>query len=209
MVLTKEDRIELLARARLAKANKRLTETPAVVNVEPPVEETPPPKVKKTRSKKEIIALPEPVHVIQEDESDEEEEVEEVIEVPIPVPKKKATPNKFSKLPKIEPQKCCGEKVSYEEPLITDDKPQIVGKNIVIPAKKEIKKPRQPRASTRTLDIITEPKAIEEVMDDVISNDTKYRPLQQRQVQQVKHIPTPSAPISIIHKDPPLQLFHY
>ena len=202
MVLTKEDRIELLARARQAKANKKLAETPAVV-VEPPVEQPPPPKVKKSRKKNEIAPLPEPVHVIQEDDNDEEEE--EVIEVPIPAPKKKATPNKFLKLPKIEPQKCCDEKVCHEQPLITDDKPQLVD-NIVIPAKKQITKPRQPRASSRTLDILVEPKAIEEVMEEVKNNDMKYRP-QQRQVQQP--LPTPSAPISITYKDPPLRLFHY
>ena len=203
MVLTKEDRIELLARARQAKANKKLAETPAVV-IEPPVEQPPPPKVKKSRKKNEIIALPEPVHVIQED--DDEEEEEEVIEVPIPAPKKKATPNKFLKLPKIEPQKCCDEKVSCEEPLITDDKPQILDNNVVIPSKKQITKPRQPRASSRTLDILAEPKAIEEVMEEVKNNDMKYRP-QQRQVQQPPS--TPSAPISIIRQDPPLRLFHY
>lgn len=203
MVLTKEQRLELLVKARQAKANKKLADAP-VVNVEPPVEQPPTPKVKKSRKKNEISPLPEPVHVIQEDES--KEEVEEVIEVPIPAPKKKATPNKFLKLPKIEPQKCCDEKVSREEPLITDDKPQILDNNVVIPSKKEIKKPRQPRASSRTLDIVAEPKAIEEVMEEVKNNDMKYRP-QQKQVQQQP--PTPSAPISITYKDPPLRLFHY
>lgn len=203
MPLTTEERIELMKRARLAKANKKLADVP-VVNVEPPVEQPPTPKVKKSRKKNEIAPLPEPVQIIQEDESEEEAEVE-VIEVPIPAPKKKAPPNKFLKLPKIEPQKCCDEKVSREEPLITDDKPQILDNNIVIPPKKEIKKPRQPRASSRTLDIVAEPKAIEEVMEEVKNNDMKYR-AQQKQVQQP---PTPSAPIQIIRREPALRLFDY
>lgn len=206
MPLTKEDRIELLARARQAKANKKLAQDEIVVNVEPPVEQPPTPKVKKSRKKNEIAPLPEPVRLIEEDD-----EEEEVIEVPIPVPKKKAVPNKFLKLPKIEPQKCCDEKVSREEPLITDDKPLIVDKNIVIPAKKQITKPRQPRASApvRSLDIVEYPKEIDDVMEDIVNNDKKYRPQQQRQVQQVHAPSTPSAPIQIIRKDPPLKLFHY
>lgn len=200
MPLTKEDRIELLARARQAKANKKLSQP---VEEEPVVEEAPPPKVKKTRSKKEVL-LPEPVQLIQEEESEEEE----VVEVPIPAPKKKATPNKFLKLPKIEPQKCCDERVSHEQPLITDETPQILDKNIVIPSKKQLTKPRQPRTSipVRTLDIAEKPKAIEEVMEEVVNNDKKYRPPQQRQAQQP---PTPSAPINIIRKEPALRLFDY
>ena len=200
MVLTKEDRIELLVRARAAKASKKLAQP---VEEEPAVEETPPPKVKKTRSKKEV-PLPEPVQVIQEDESEEEAEVE----VPIPAPKKKITPNKFLKLPKIEPQKCCDERVSHEQPLITDETPQVVDKSIIIPSKKQLAKPRQPRASTpvRTLDIMEKPKEIEEVMEEVVNNDKKYRPPQQRQAQQP---PTPSAPIKITRKEPALRLFDY
>ena len=199
MVLTKEDRIELLVRARAAKASKKLAQP---VEEEPAVEEAPPPKVKKTRSKKEV-PLPEPVQVIQEDESEEE-----VVEVPVPAPKKKATPNKFLKLPKIEPQKCCDERVSHEELLITDETPQVLDKNIVVPSKKQLTKPRQPRASipVRTLDIMEKPKEIEEVMEEVVNNDKKYRPPQQRQAQQP---PTPSAPIKITRKEPALRLFDY
>lgn len=202
MVLTKEDRIELLVRARAAKASKKLAPP---VEEEPAVEEAPPPKVKKTRSKKEAIPLPEPVQVIQEDESEEEAEV---VEAPTPAPKKKTTPNKFLKLPKIDPPKCCDERVSHEQPLITDETPQVLNKNIVVPSKKQLTKPRQPRASppVRTLDIAEKPKAIEEVMEEVVNNDMKYRPPQQRQAQQP---PTPSAPINIIRKEPPLRLFHY
>ena len=193
MTLTTEERVEIMRRARQAKANKKLTEEP-VVNVEPPT-----PKVKKIRKKNEVAPLPEPVQLIEEDD----EEEEEVVEVPIPAPKKKTTVNKFSKLPKIEPQKCCDEIVSHEQPLITDDKPQVVDK-IVIPSKNQITKPKKPRASApvRTLDI-TEPAPITELINDLEEADMKYRP------KQVKPPPTPSAPIKITYKDPPLQLFHY
>ena len=196
MVLTTDERVELMRRARQAKANKRLTEEP-VVNIEPPVEQPPTPKVKKSRKKNEIAPLPVPVQLIEED--DEEEEV-----VKVPPPKKKISVSKFFKLPKIEPQKCCDEKVSHEEPLITDDEPQVVDKTIIIPSKKQIAKPRQPRASTpsRTLDI-TEPAPISELINELEKADIKYHS------KQVKPPPTPSAPIKITYKDPPLQLFHY
>lgn len=199
MVLTKEDRIELLARARLAKANKKLAETP-VVNVEPPVEQPPTPKVKKSRKKNEIAPLPEPVQLIEEDESEDEE----VVEAPTPAPKKKATPNKFLKVPKIEPPKCCDEIVSHEQPLITDERPQVIDRNVVIPSKKQISKPRQVRASTpsRTL-TITDPAPISELIQDLEDVENRYRP------KQVKQPPTPSAPIQITRKEPPLRLFDY
>ena len=205
MPLTKEDRIELLARARQAKANKKLAQDEIVVNVEPQVEQPPTPKVKKSRKKNEIAPLPEPVQLIEEDD-----EEEDVIEVPVPVPKKKAVPNKFLKLPKIEPQKCCTEIVSHEEPLITDDKPQVIDKNIIIPSKKQIVNPRRPRASTpsRTLDIVENPREIDEVMEDIVNNDMKYR-APQKQVKQVPTPSTPSAPIQIIRKEPALRLFDY
>jgi hypothetical protein len=197
MVLTTEQRVELLFRAREAKKAKKLAsqqnEEQPIVNVEPTVEQPPTPKVKSNRKKNEIAPLPVPVQVIQENESDTSEE--EVIEVPIP--KKKTLPKKWLK--KTEPQKMYDEKVSKEEYVIDDDKPQKVD-NIVIPAGKEIKKGRVPRASapTRTL-TLTEPKAIEEVFEEVKNNDMKYRP------KQVKA----SAPIQIKHFDKPLKLFNY
>lgn len=204
MVLTQEQRVELLARARAAKANKKLSqaeEATPVVNVEPPVEQPPTPKVKKSRKKQEIIPLPEPVQVIQESEEDEPEPEPEP--VPVPVPKKKALPKKWLK-PNTEPVKvCCEEKVSKEEPLITDEKPQIV-KHIVIPATKEVKKARVPRASTRTLEILAEPRPIEDIFEEVKNNDMKYRP-QKKQAPP----PTPSAPIQIIKTEGGLRLFDY
>lgn len=201
MVLTQEQRVELLAKARLAKANKKLADAP-VVNVEPPVEQPPTPKVKKSRKKNEIAPLPEPVQVIQEDESEEE-----VIEVPIPVPKKKSLPVKWLKNPKTEPEKvCCNEKLSKETPVI-DDVPQVVAETIVVPSKKEIKKPRQPRSSapTRTLTIPPEPAPIEEFLEDMSNDAKKYRPPQKRQPSSAP----PSAPIQIVRAEPSLRLFDY
>lgn len=202
MVLTTEQRVELMAKARLAKANKKLTQETPVVNVEPPVEQPPTPKVKKTRKKNEIAPLPEPVQLIQESESEEEVEPEPVV-LPVIAPKKSKTlPVKWLKKTQ-EPQKCCEEKVCKEEPLLSDEKPQIV-KHIVIPPMKELKKQRQPRASSRTLEIVAEPKAIEEVLDEVKNNDMKYRA-----TKKVAPAPVASAPINIKYVDPPLQLFSY
>jgi len=197
MPLTTEQRVELLFRAREAKKAKKLAsqqnEERPIVNVEPTVEQPPTPKVKSNRKKNENVPLPVPVQVIQENESDTSEEAIEV-----PIPKKKTLPKKWLK--KTETQKIYDEKVNKEEYVIDDDKPQKVD-NIVIPAGKEIKKGRAPRASapTRTL-TITEPKAIEEVFEDVKNNDMKYRP---------KQVRVSSAPIQIKHQDPPLQLFSY
>lgn len=201
MVLTKEDRIELLKKAREAKANKRAikeeTEDEVIVNVEPPVVQPETPKVKKTRKKNDIAPLPVPVQVVQESESEEE-----AIEVPIPAPKKKSLPAKWLKKTP-EPQKCCDEKVCKEEPII-DDKPQVVEERIVIPSKSTIKKPKAPRASTRTLTIPPEPEPITELIKDLEQADMKYRPKQVRQSSA-----PPSAPIIIKHQDPPLKLFQY
>ena len=189
MVLTKEERIELMSRARAAKANKK-----TIIEEEPePAPEPEPVKKKTGRKPKEVVNLPEPVQVVN------------IPEEPAPAPKKKTT-NKFLKLPKIEPEKCCDEIVSKEEPLITDEKPQVVAEKIVVPSKSTIKKPKAIRASTpsRTLDIVEKPKAIEDVMEEVVNNDMKYRPPQKRQ-----QAPAQQAPVSIRHQDPPLQLFSY
>jgi hypothetical protein len=196
MVLTKEQRIELLSRAREAKAKKRLVEAEAEpeVVVEPPVEQPPTPKVKSNRKKQEVVPLPVPVPVVIE-----EPEVEE----PLPVPKKKGLPAKWLKNPKTEPEKvCCDVKLTKEEPLMVDEKPQVVADKIVIPSKKELKKPRVPRASSRTLEIVAEPTPIEEVLEEVKNNNTKYLP-------KVRQAQPQSAPISIIRTDAPLRLFDY
>jgi hypothetical protein len=196
MVLTTEQRIELLSRAREAKkAKQQAAKEQAIVNVEVPVEQPPTPKVKKNRKKND--PLPEPVQVIQESESEEE-----VVEVPIPVPKKRTVPNpKWLKTAKTEPEKVSyNEKLTKESPLI-EDEPQVVADKIVIPPKSVIKKPRAPRASSRTLDI-SEPAPIEDVLEEVKNNNQKYLP----KVKQ--SMPAPS-PVSIRRVDPPLQLFNY
>jgi hypothetical protein len=204
MTLTKEERVELLARARLAKASKRSVkeikeesedseEEQTVVSVElpPPPPEAPTPKKKTGRKPKEIVTLPVPVEIVH-------------IEEPLPVPKKRVVPNpKWLKNPKTEVEKVvCDAKLTKEEPLI-EDKPQVVAETIVVPPQKEIKKVRKVRASTpaKTLDL-TEPTPIEEVLEDVKNNNQKYIP-------KVRQAPPPSAPISIRHQDPPLQLFSY
>ena len=197
MPLTTEERVELMKRAREAKANKKLAETP-VVNVEQPVEQPPPPKVKKTRKKQEAV-LPEPVQLVIESESEED-----VIEAPAPAPKKKALPAKWLKNPKTEPEKvCCDAKLTKEKPVI-DDAPQVVEEKIVIPSKTTLKKPRAPRASTpsRTL-TLTEPPPITELIQELEQADKKYRPVQVRQV------PPPSAPIQIKRVENAFKLFDY
>lgn len=197
MVLTQEQRIELLSRAREAKkAKQQATKEEVSVNVEVPVQEPPTPKPKKGRKKNEIAPLPEPVQVIQESDSEEE-----VIEVPIP--KKRTIPNpKWLKVPKTEPEKgCCNGKLTKEKPVIQDD-PEVIDEKIVIPSKSTMKKPRAPRASTKTLDLHVVPKEIEEVFEDIKSNNVKYLP-------KVKQTTQVSAPISISHYDPPLQIFSY
>jgi hypothetical protein len=203
MVLTKEDRIALLARAREVKAKKRVSakdETEAdeaeedtpVINVPLPTPEIEPPTPKKKtgRKPKEVVPLPVPVEVVQIED---------------PVPKKRVVPNpKWLKQIKTEPEKvCCDKKLTKEEPLI-EDKPQVVAEKIVIPPKKEIVKKRTPRASapTRTLEL-TEPTPIEEVLEDVKNNNQKYLP----KVRQAP--PPPSAPISIRHQDIPIRIFDY
>jgi hypothetical protein len=208
MVLTKEDRVALLAKAREAKARKKAVikeeteedadegeETP-IVNVEAPVSQPPTPKVKPNKRKNDIVPLPVKPVVIQE--PDEEEEV---------IPKKKTLPVKWLKNPKPTEKVCCKEPLTKEEPLIKDEEPLVVPeKHIVVPSKSTIKKPKAIRASTRTLDMVVEPKPIEEVLEEVKNNDEKYRP--QRRLPSLVP-PTPQQPISIKYIDPPLRLFDY
>lgn len=200
MVLSKEERVQLLAKARQAKASKRVAvkeeveeeeEEAPVINVPIPDPEPEPPKVKKTRKKQEVVPLPVPVEVIQ------------VEEEPLPVPKKKSLPVKWLKNPKTEPEKvCCDAKLTKEAPLI-EDKPQVVAESIVVPPQKEIKKVRKVRASTpaKTLDL-SPPRDIEEVIEELKVDNTRFLP-------KVRQAPPPSAPISIRHQDIPLRLFDY
>ena len=217
MVLTKEDRIALLAKAREAKARKKAVikeETEAdvdevegegtpIVNVEQPVSQPPTPKVKPNKRKNDIVPLPVKPVVIQEPDEEEDEE-------PIPAPKKKL-PAKWLKIPKPPAKVCCNEPLTKEEPLIKDaedaeDAPIVAEKHIVVPSKSTIKKPKAIRASTRTLDMVVEPKPIEEVLEEVKNNEEKYRP--QRRLPSLVP-PTPTQPISIKYIDPPLRLFDY
>jgi hypothetical protein len=196
MVLTKEQRIELLAKARAAKQAKNKKETPVVV-VEPPPPEPPTPKPKSNK-KTAPIPLPVPVEVVEE--SDEE------VEEPVVVKPKKRLPTKWLKKQEEPAKVCCNEPLTKEEPLITDDKPEkkvLAEKNIVIPTEKELKKPRKPRASVRTLEIVAEPTPIEAVLEEVKNNDVKYRP-----VPKTKQ-PAPVPEVVIKHNPLGFTLFDY
>ena len=205
MVLSKEERVALLAKAREAKAKKRVSvkdeetedeeETPVInVPMPEPEPETPKPEKKKTgRKPKEVVPLPVPVEVIE-------------VEEELPVPKKRSLPAKWLKQIKTEPERvCCDAKLSKEKPVI-DDAPQVVAETIVIPAKKEIKKARVPRASapTRTLEL-TEPTPIEDVIEDLKADNQKYLP----KIRQAPPPTPPQQPIQITRREPPLQLFSY
>lgn len=211
MVLSKEDRIALLAKAREAKARKKTVikeeteddlepEPEPAINLNLPDPEPEPPTPKKKTGRKPVELPVKPV-VIQIEEEEE-----------LPVPKKRALPAKWLKTPKPTDKVCCNEPLTKEEPLIKDkdDVPQVVpDKQIVMPSKSAIKKPKAIRASTRTLELLVEPKPIEEILEEVKNNDEKYRP--QRRLPSAPPLvpPTPRQPISIKHIDPPLQLFSY
>jgi hypothetical protein len=192
MPLTKEDRIELLKRAREAKANKKAikeeetdNEEEPVVNVPTPPEPEKPAKKKTGRKPKEIVPLPIPVEVVH---------IEEPVE-----PVKKSLPIKWLKKGAETPKVCCN-KVSKEEYVIDDDKPQVFEEKIVVPPQKEIKKVRKVRASTpaNTLDLTDKPRDIVEVINDLSQDNAKYLP---------KIKPPPSAPISIVNNK--IRLFDY
>ena len=179
MVLTKEQRVELLARAREAKARKRL------------------------QNKGDEAPLP--ISEAEEDGEAEEAEEPEPEPEPVPAPKKKTLPIKWLKKPEPPVKVCCKEKLTKEAPVI-DDEPQVVADNIVIPPKSIIKKPKAVRASTRTLEL-AEVKPIEEVFEEIKNNDEKYRP--QRRIPQEQEQRIPQHPVRIIKQDPPLSLFNY
>jgi hypothetical protein len=207
MVLSKEDRVALLAKAREAKARKKTVikeevedepepePEPAInLNLPDPEPEPPTPKKKTGRKPVELPVKPVVIHI-------EEEEP----------PKKKAIPNpKWLKQPKTEVEKvCCKEPLTKEEPVIKDDEPISV-KQTVVPSKSIIKKPKTIRASTRTLEIVAEPKPLEEVFEEVKNNEVKYLPVKRPVIATPpKVLPAISQPISIRYADPPLQLFSY
>lgn len=216
MVLSKEDRVALLAKAREAKARKKAVikeetdeveddfepETKPTINLNLPDPEPEPPTPKKKTGRKPVA--PQPVKPVVVAVAEEEEEEEPVI------PKKKQLPLKWLKNPKPPEKVCCDKKLTKEEPLIKDEEPQVVpDKHIVVPSKSIIKKPKAPRASTRTLELVAEPKAIEEVLEEVKNNDVKYQPI--KKASPAPPPPTLPAlqPITIRHIDPPLRLFDY
>jgi hypothetical protein len=60
--------------------------------------------------------------------------------------------------------------------------------------------PRKPKEAVRTLEIPAEPRAIDEVMDDIVKNDVKYK---------AKPKPKPSNPITISKPQTTMNLFDY
>jgi hypothetical protein len=192
MPLTREDRIELLKRAREAKANKKAIkeeetedEEDPVVNVTIP-EAEPLIKKKTGRKPKIVVELPIPVEVIQIEE---------------PVSKKKILPAKWLKQIKSKPETaCCNNEVTKEDYIIDDEKPQVIEEKIVVPPQKEIKKVRKVRASTpaKTLDLTEKPRDITDVIEELTEDNSKYIP---------KVVKQSSAPISIVHQK--LRLFDY
>jgi hypothetical protein len=162
MVLSYDDRVELLKKAREAKKAK-------------------------------MLASKAPVSSPVNEDSDSSEEAEE----PAKPVKTKALPKKWLKNPD-KPKKVKDDGVMTKEAYLIEDEPEPE------PVKaKKVTKPRKVKESVKTLEIIAEPKAIEEVMNEVVNNDTKYKP-------KPKATPKPKAnPVSITKQQMPFTLFDY
>lgn len=185
MPLTYEDRIELLKKAREAKKAKMLA------------------------SKSAPVSTP-----VNGDSESSGEDIEEVDNAPTKFPKVKAPNPKWLRVPEKPKKVDMSEKVSKEDYVI-DDEPV---KAKAVRAKKAVAKPPSPepepipepkkratrkaKEPVKTLDI-SEPRAIEEVMEEVVNNDEKYKPK-----PRAKSVPK-SNPITITKSDSPFSLFDY
>jgi hypothetical protein len=120
--------------------------------------------------------------------------MEEPDNIPTKFPKSR-TPNPRW-LKKEEPPKRVKDdaRLSKEEPVITDREPTPIPKK---------RAPRKTKEPVNTLDI-TEPRPIQEVMEEVVNNDVKYKP-------KPKATPKPKAskPISITKCPQGICLFDY
>ena len=177
MPLSYEQRVELLAKAREAKKAKQLAgksaPTPAI-----------------------------PV-VVDSDTSSEE------IEEPTKFPKSKIPNPKWLKNPEQQKKVKVEGKITKESYVIDDD-PEI--KSLFskqsassTPEPKPVVKPKKPKKvkeAVKTLDIVVEPKEIEQVMQEVVANDTKYKP-------KVKAPPKKPAPVVISRPVSSINLFDY
>ena len=178
MPLTYEQRVELLAKARAAKKEKQNASKPA------PTPATP--------------------AVIDSDTSSEE------IEEPVKFPKSKIPNPKWLKNPEQQKKVKVEGKMTKEEHIIDDD-PEIKSLFSKQSASStpepgpivKVKKPKKVKEPVKTLDIVVEPKEIEQVMQEVVANDTKYKP-------KVK-VPAPKKPAPVVISRPvsSINLFDY
>jgi hypothetical protein len=152
--------------------------------------------LKKAREAKKakMLASKAPVSSPVNEDSDSSEEA---FEEPVKPVKTKALPPKWLKNPE-KPKKVKDDGVMTKEQPLIEDEPEPE------PVKaKKVAKPRKVKESVKTLEIIAEPKAIEEVMDEVVNNDTKYKP-------KPKATPKPKAnPVSITKCATGICLFDY
>ena len=178
MPLSYEQRVELLAKAREAKKAKQLAgksaPTPAI-----------------------------PV-VVDSDTSSEE------IEEPTKFPKSKIPNPKWLKNPETQKKVKVEGKMTKEEHIIDDDtevkslfSKQSASSTPELGPVVKPTKPKKVKEPVKTLDIVVEPKEIEQVMQEVVANDTKYKP-------KVK-VPAPKKQQQIVISKPTsgINLFDY
>jgi hypothetical protein len=179
MALTYDQRVELLAKAREAKKQKMIAS--------------------KSQPKEAVN---------QDSDSSIEDEV-------VKFPKTRVIPNPKWLKAKEPVKKVKDDGVMTKEfPVIDDettDEPKPVksvkAKKVenpepdreATPAPKK-RAPRKPKEAVRTLEIPAEPRAIDDVMDDIVKNDIKYK---------AKPKPKPSNPITISKPQGGLNLFDY
>jgi hypothetical protein len=156
MPLTYDQRVELLAKAREAKKQKMLA------------------------------SKSEPKEIVNEDsDSSSDEDNQEVNNTPVKFPKNKIPNPRWLKNPEKQKKIKDDGAMTKEEYLIDDEvKPvkSVRAKKVADPEPDreptpEPKKraPPKKKEPIRSLDIIAEPKPIEQVMDEVVNNDVKYK----------------------------------
>jgi hypothetical protein len=125
---------------------------------------------------------------------------------PIPAPVKVSKP-KTIKIKKADPPKYIKDdaKMTKEEYLINDPEPEPEPEPVKT---KKVAKPRKVKDPVKTLDLIVEPKPIEQVMEEVVNNDNKYKnPNLQSKLPKLTHKP-PEVVITKT-KQPTYILFDY
>jgi hypothetical protein len=128
------------------------------------------------------------------------EDIEEIVE-PEKTVKTKKLPIKWLRNPE-KPKKVNDDGVMTKEQPLIEDEPEPEPEPVKV---KKVTKPRQPKEPVKTLEIIAEPKPIEQVMDEVVNNDTKYKAK-----PKPKATPKPKAnPVSITNCATGICLFDY